>query len=225
MKKNDINEFISEEKIQKFIKNFMKDYLNEAEGEIPREHTPPSQIRSNPNKKISASVPKNSKLPPQLHSQTGQPPKNSKFDRNKERMANKKTDPNLFKIQSYILQLKNRLGSLNWEGSIKLFLELMKDFDIHVNSNSENYDEINSYLSPVYGQLQAIQGILNSIESEFEKLDEKIKPYINESINNEYQLLEGKLRKYIRKEIINEIIDIQVERKKFEKNLNKVIGD
>jgi len=97
----------------------------------------------------------------------------------KEPMVKPKVyDPNaakekqqMSKTQYQIFNIKMRLGKLGLNDTVRRFVQSMHDFDINVTKNSKDDNEIKSYLSPAQGNLIALKGALESLEAEFNELE------------------------------------------------------
>lgn len=74
------------------------------------------------------------------------------------------------KIQYQIFNIKLRTNKLELNDAVRRFIQSMHDFDINVTKNSTDLNEIQSYLFPTQGNLIALKGALESLESEFNEL-------------------------------------------------------
>jgi hypothetical protein len=75
------------------------------------------------------------------------------------------------KTQYQIFNIKMRLGKLGLNDTVRRFAQSVHDFDINVTKNSKDMNDIKSYLSPAQGNLEALKGALESMESEFNELE------------------------------------------------------
>ena len=75
------------------------------------------------------------------------------------------------KTQYQIFNIKMRLGKLGLNDTVRRFAQSIHDFDINVTKNSKDENDIRSYLSPAQGNLIALKGALESLEAEFNELD------------------------------------------------------
>ncbi len=77
----------------------------------------------------------------------------------------------LNKVQYQIFNIKMRLGKLGLNDIVRRFAQSLHDFDINITKNSKDKNNILSYLSPTRGNIIALKGALESLESEFDKLE------------------------------------------------------
>ncbi len=75
------------------------------------------------------------------------------------------------KTQYQIFNIKMRLGKLGLNDTIRRFAQSIHDFDINVTKNSKDTNDIRSYVAPAQGNLIALKGALESLEAEFNELE------------------------------------------------------
>lgn len=74
------------------------------------------------------------------------------------------------KTQYQIFNIKMRLGKLGLNDTVRRFAQSIHDFDINITKNSNDKNDIQSYLAPAQGNLVALKGALESLEAEFNEL-------------------------------------------------------
>jgi hypothetical protein len=75
------------------------------------------------------------------------------------------------KTQYQIFNIKNRLGKIGLNDTVRRFAQSIHDFDNNVTKNSSDENDIRSYFSIAQGNLVALKGALESLEAEFNELE------------------------------------------------------
>jgi hypothetical protein len=76
----------------------------------------------------------------------------------------------LTKLGYQIFNIKMRLGKLGLNSTVRRFAQSIHDFDINITKNSNDKNDIQSYLAPAQGNLVALKGALESLDAEFKEL-------------------------------------------------------
>jgi len=170
---------ISEKEINKFVDEFIEEYLTSLnEAPIPGQVPVPKKVvkQQQPIRKAPVpvkNVPVEKPVVQKPTSQTIPGPKDKpepeiKKGYDPELAKQKQT---LSKVGYQIFNIKMRLGKLGLNDTVRRFAQSIHDFDINVTKNSADSNDIQSYLAPAKGNLIALKGALESLEAEFNELE------------------------------------------------------
>ena len=84
----------------------------------------------------------------------------------------KPKSPELQKLQYQIFKTKLRVGKLATKTAVKKFLISLHDFTINISKNDTDKRKIQTYSTPVKGDIESVIGVLQSLKNEFDKLAE-----------------------------------------------------
>lgn len=90
-------------------------------------------------------------------------------------------DPNIDKVspeeketQDVIYKFKIRLGKLELKTYLSNFIKAMKEFNKNVTKYKSEKEDVLKYLAPLKASMQALDGILQSMVADLEKIEKEI---------------------------------------------------
>lgn len=178
-----MKDIINEKEINELVDDIVKEYI-ESLNEAPPQGVAQQQVQPKiqptkvprPVKKNVKPVAKQPVVNPVVKKPTSQtiPGPKDKVPVEKPKAYDPlqaKEKQTLSKLGYQIFNIKMRLGKLGLNDTVRRFAQSMHDFDINVTKNSEDKNDIQSYLAPAKGNLIALKGALDSLEAEFNELE------------------------------------------------------
>lgn len=165
------NLLIDDKEMEDFFNEFLDNILNETADSLFPEKDNTSNLNKNIDKKSDFST-----IPDKSINIKNKNVGLNKIKKEKPRKNSTDSENNAIinKIKYQIFNIKMRLGKLSLNDSIRKFAQSLHDFDINITKNTTDKNEIKSYLSPVKGNLIALKGVLDSLETELNELEKLI---------------------------------------------------
>lgn len=136
----------------------------DANTDVPQQKSVKRTLNKNPEKMVNnpntGDSIKTSKMP-------SAPPSNNLPDKRAEKKR-------MEKLEYQIFNIKVRMNKLGLSILSNRFNQALKDFDLKISKNVKNKEKIHNYVLPVLGNLEALKNALQSLEGEFEKLNDMV---------------------------------------------------